>query len=199
VAKKLGIAYLDTGAMYRAVTYAALKEGVDLHMDGDLGELVRGLELMVKASPSGDTLTYINGRDVTPFIRSPEINRNVSFVAESPSVRRELVKIQRSLGERGGIVMDGRDIGTRVLPHAPFKFFLTASLKERAKRRYLEMKDKNPLLKEAEVEGEIARRDKIDSGRKVDPLKAATDSTLIDTTDLTAEEVVDLIIRKIHR
>ncbi len=199
MARKLGIAYLDTGAMYRAVTYEALKEGVDLHKDEDLGRLVQGLVLGVETSPAGETLTYIDGRDVTPYIRTPEINQNVSFVAESPSVRRELVRIQRKLGEQGGIVMDGRDIGTRVLPKAPYKFFLTASLGERAKRRYLEMKDKDPGLKVLEVERDIARRDQIDSSRKVDPLKQAPDSILVDTTDLTAEDVVDLVIEKIRQ
>ena len=197
MAKKVGIAYLDTGAMYRAVTYEALKKGINLHKDEELGELVRGLDLRVKTSPSGETLTFIGDLDVTPFIRTPEINQNVSFVAESPSVRRELVKIQQKLGEAGGIVMDGRDIGTRVLPHAPFKFFLTASLAERARRRFLEMKDKDPHLQVEDVEKDISRRDGIDSTRKVDPLKAAPDSCFIDTTDLTAGQVIDLIVSKI--
>ncbi len=197
VAQKLQINYLDTGAMYRAVTYESLKRGLDLHNEEALGDLISSLEIEVKTSPRGDTHTYINGRDVTPFIRSPEINSNVSFVAQSPAVRRELVKLQRKLGAKGGIVMDGRDIGIRVLPDAPYKFFLTASLQERARRRYLEMKDKNPRLQVDEVAKDIARRDKIDATRKVDPLKAAPDSCTIDTTELRADEVVELIITKI--
>jgi CMP/dCMP kinase len=199
VARRLKIAYLDTGAMYRAVTYEALRRGVDLHRDEDLEELVKGLTITVATSPSGETLTMIDGRDVTPFIRSPEINSNVSYVAESAPVRRELVKIQQRLGEEGGIVMDGRDIGTRVLPHAPHKFFLTASLPERARRRYLELKDKDPRVSREEVEKDIARRDRIDSSRTVDPLKAAPDSILVDTTELSAVQVIDLIVAQISR
>ncbi len=198
LAKKLEIDYLDTGAMYRAVTYAAWMQNIDMHDEEALKSLVTELDLAVKTAPSGETKTYINGKDVTPFIRSPEINRNVSFVAASPSVRRELVKLQKRLGEKGGIVMDGRDIGVRVLPDAPFKFFLTASLSERAKRRFLEMENQNPDLSRGKVEEEIARRDEIDSGRKVDPLKVAPGSMVIDTTALNIHEVVDVLIKKIH-
>jgi CMP/dCMP kinase len=197
VAKELQIDYLDTGAMYRAVTYASLQEGLDLHNEDELTALMAKVEVSVKTAPSGETMTFVNGRDVTPFIRDPEINQNVSFVAESPVVRRELVKMQRKLGEKGGIVMDGRDIGTRVLPNAPHKFFLTASLKERARRRYLEMLEKNPHVKVEDVEKDIARRDQIDKHRKVDPLRAAPDSCLIDTTNLDAGQVVEKIIQKI--
>lgn len=197
VAKELQIDYLDTGAMYRAVTYVSLQEGLDLHNEEELTALMARVDISVKTAPSGETMTFVNGRDVTPYIREPEINQNVSFVAESPAVRRELVKMQRKLGEKGGIVMDGRDIGTRVLPNAPYKFFLTASLKERARRRYLEMVEKSPDVKMVDVEKDIARRDQIDQHRKVDPLRAAPDSCLIDTTPLNAEQVVKRIIEKI--
>ncbi len=195
VAKELQIDYLDTGAMYRAVTYVSLQEGLDLHNEEELAALMARVDISVKTAPSGETMTFANGRDVTPYIREPEINQNVSFVAESPAVRRELVKMQRKLGEKGGIVMDGRDIGTRVLPNAPYKFFLTASLTERARRRYLEMAEKNLDVKAEDVEKDIARRDQIDKHRKVDPLRAAPDSCLIDTTTLNAEQVVERIIQ----
>lgn len=197
VATELQINFLDTGAMYRAVTYIALQEGLDLHNEEELTALMSRLEISIKTALSGETLTFVNGRDVTPFIRDAKINQNVSFVAESPVVRRELVKMQRKLGEKGGIVMDGRDIGTRVLPDAPYKFFLTASLAERAKRRYLEIVAKDPNVKLEDVEKDIARRDQIDKNRKVDPLRAAPDSCLIDTTNLLADQVVDQIIAKI--
>ena len=198
VAKELQIDYLDTGAMYRAVTYVSLQEGLDLHNEEELAALMARVDISVKTAPSGETMTFVNGRDVTPYIREPEINQNVSFVAESPAVRRELVKMQRKLGEKGGIVMDGRDIGTRVLPNAPYKFFLTASLNERARRRYLEMAEKNIDVKAEDVEKDIARRDQIDKHRKVDPLRAAPDSCLIDTTTLNAEQVVERIMQIVN-
>ncbi len=196
VAKKLNIDYLDTGAMYRAVTYYALKDLWDLHNEEELSMRVKELDIKIKTSNNGETITIINEEDVTPFIRSSEINRNVSFIAKSPSIRQKLVLIQRTLGENGGIVMDGRDIGTRVLPNAPYKFFLTASLKERAKRRYNEFVNKDFKTNIYEVEKDIAIRDDIDKTRDVDPLKIPEDADVIDTTNLTINEVVEVITKK---
>ncbi len=196
VAKRLKIDYLDTGAMYRAVTVVALRESWDLHNEQVLAHLIEKLTIEVNSSEIGETITIINGEDVTPLIRNAEINKHVSFIAKSPSIRKALVKLQRVLGKKGGIVMDGRDIGTRVLPDAPFKFFLTASLPERARRRYLETFPKNESLSVSEVEKEIARRDDIDKNRKVDPLRIPDDSCVIDTTSMSIDEVIEFIVKK---
>ncbi len=196
VARRLKIDYLDTGAMYRAVTVVALQESWDLHSEQVLAHLIEKLAIKVKTSGKGETITIVNDEDVTPFIRSAEINKHVSSIAKSPSVRKALVKLQRVLGKKGGIVMDGRDIATRVLPDAPFKFFLTASLTERARRRYLEMFPKNQDISLGEVEEEIARRDDIDKNRKTDPLRIPEDSCVIDTTSMSTDEVIEFIIKK---
>ncbi|MCP0887695.1 (d)CMP kinase [Ligilactobacillus sp. WILCCON 0076] len=197
VAKKLGYIYCDTGAMYRAVTYAAMKKDIRLDNDKDLNQLLQKLSIeFVPANP--EQKVYVDNVDVTKEIRLPGITNNVSIVAAQSSVRTDLTKRQQQIAQAGGIVMDGRDIGTTVLPNAQVKIFLVASAKKRALRRY-----KENILKEINtpldvLEQEIIERDYKDSHRKISPLVQASDAIEIDTTELTIDEVVREIMKIIE-
>jgi len=196
VARRLGFKCLDTGAMYRAVTLKALNENIDLTNDQLLGELTRSCDMEIKYSAEEGTLIYLDGEDVTEKIRSPLVNKYVSIVAKSPEVRKELVLLQKKIAEKSGeIVMEGRDIGTNVLVNADYKFFLYASLEERAKRRWLEMKSKGVNISFQNLLTEIAMRDQIDQERDESPLKIAPDATVIDTTPYNLEEVIQKVMQ----
>ncbi|WP_035098079.1 (d)CMP kinase [Anoxybacteroides tepidamans] len=197
LAGKLSYLYIDTGAMYRALTYLALQKGIDLHDEQALLELLRDTYIELKPSERGQ-LVFANGNDVTNVIRSEEVTNAVSFVAKHPLVREEMVARQRALGEQGGVVMDGRDIGTHVLPHAEVKIFLKASVEERAKRRHQENLERGFSSDLEKLKEEIARRDKIDSEREVAPLKKAEDAVEIDTTSLSIEDVVNEIMKIVN-
>mgnify|MGYP000852641835 CR=1 FL=1 len=194
VAKELGLAYLDTGAMYRAITLAALRAGVDFNDSRALADLTESVELDIQIGSDGENIIFLNGENVSEEIREPEINRNVSYVARCPEVREIMVSKQQEIGRRGGVVMDGRDIGTKVMPEAEFKFFLTASLEERARRRLAELKAKGINLTLPQMIEEIRTRDKIDSERECSPLQAARDAIYLDTTEMTIEQVVKYIV-----
>ncbi|KUK12680.1 MAG: Cytidylate kinase [Moorella sp. 60_41] len=194
VAEKLGYLYIDTGAMYRALTWKALSQGLDLSDEEGLSALAASTSLELKPLASGVTAVFCDGRDVTRQIRSPEVSQTVSRVAAVPGVRRELVKHQRKMAAGGGVVMDGRDIGTHVLPEAAYKFFLTASLEERARRRWRELVSQGKGVTLEQVKEEIAERDRRDSRRPVAPLRPAPDAVVIDTTDLSPEEVTAHIL-----
>lgn len=197
VARQLGLAYLDTGAMYRAITLAALRENIDLE-DGDaLGLLTRRLQLDIQSGEDGQNVIFLDGEDVSEAIRLPVVSRGVSYVARCPAVRDVMVDKQRQIGARGGTVMDGRDIGTNVMPDAEYKFYLTASLDERARRRLAELTAKGETLELPQMIREIAARDKIDSERECSPLKAADDAVLLDTTEMTIEEVISTIVHTV--
>ena len=199
IARRLKIMCLDTGAMYRAITLKALNEKVDLNKGYKLAELARSCNMEIKYHEKEGTLIFLDGEDVTEKIRSPQVNKNVSAVAKSPELRKELVSLQRRLAENsGGIVMEGRDIGTNVLINADFKFFLTASLEERTKRRWLEMKAAGMEISFEDLREEIAMRDRIDQERSEDPLKIAPDALIVDTTSYTLEEVVDNLLEVIR-
>ncbi|HHW07353.1 MAG TPA: (d)CMP kinase [Clostridia bacterium] len=194
VAKRLGLTYLDTGAMYRALTWKALQNSVPLTQEG-LAELVRNTEITFVQDPNHDTpRVFCDNIDVTEHIRSPEVSNHVSLVSSFAEVRQGLTQLQRKYAAEGGIVMDGRDIGTVVMPNASFKFFLTASLEERSRRRYEEMKKKGIDVDPTTVYREIAARDEADRNRPVAPLTAAEDAVIVDTTNLSIEQVVDLIV-----
>ncbi len=197
VARRLGIKYLDTGAMYRALTLKSLKNNVDLNNESTLIEQAKNSNLQVKYDEEIGNLIFLDGKDITHEIRSSEVNKHVSIVAKYPEVRKELVNLQRKVAkESGPIVMEGRDIGTNVLFDADYKLFLTADIRERAKRRWIEMKSKGietPFSFEELVE-EISNRDRLDSERKDFPLKKASDAILIDTTSYSLEEVVKKVI-----
>jgi cytidylate kinase len=185
VARRLGLAYLDTGAMYRAVAYEAIRRGIDPEEVPTVAELARQIDLEV------NDRVFVNGTDATVEIRSPEVTRAVSSVAANPEVRKEMVLRQREWVEhRGGSVVEGRDIGTVVFPGAEVKVYLTASEDERAHRRTKEMLDRNF----DQVAADLARRDRIDSTRSTSPLTVADDAVQLDTTTLTADEVVERVL-----
>jgi cytidylate kinase len=188
IAKKLNWTHIDTGAMYRAVTLKAIELGVDLEDESSY----RFLE-SVNIHYDFDKI-YVDDLDVTEAIRSDKVTNNVSLVSSFPYVRRKLVDLQKKAAEKGNIVMDGRDIGTVVLPHADLKIFLTANVEERAKRRYKENKQKGKDLHISKVIEDIVVRDQKDSTRKESPLRKADDAIIIDTTYLTIDQVVDKII-----
>jgi cytidylate kinase len=189
VAKELGFLYVDTGAMYRAVTLKALREGIDLN-DWEAVERVAA-SASIELIPGGNSMlrVLLNGEDVTQEIRSPEISRCVSLVARVPEVRNRLVELQRSMACRGGVVMEGRDIGTVVLPDAQVKIFLTASPGERARRRREELVKNGANVDQRQVEEEIHARDKIDTQRDTAPLKPAMDAEIIDSSTIPAERL----------
>jgi cytidylate kinase len=191
VANLLGYVYVDTGAMYRAVTWNMLHHGLTPDQNQRLVELVNQMNISLKPSPHGQQV-FVGDCDVTSFIRSSEVNRFVSQVATIPEIRERLVGIQQRMAERKGIVMDGRDIGTRVLPDAELKIFLTASARERAIRRYAELV--NPTITLDELEQEIVERDRMDTERDVSPLVQAGDAILLDSTLMTRDEVVEKIL-----
>ena len=189
LASHLDYVYIDTGAMYRAVTLAALEQGLDLENGPVLGELMKSLDILLTPGEQGQRV-FIGEREVTDAIRTNEVTNNVSFVARQAEVRSALVVAQRKLAERGGIVMDGRDIGTVVLPEAELKVFLTASVEERASRRHRENIARGMDSDLKGLQDEIALRDKRDSERTVSPLKQADDAIYLDTTELNIDQVV---------
>ncbi|MCR3921073.1 MAG: (d)CMP kinase [Firmicutes bacterium] len=199
VAKRLELAYLDTGAMYRAITLAGLRRGVDLHDGKELKALTASVDVDIQSDCEGQNIIFLNGENVSSAIREPEVSRHVSFVALCPQVREVMVDKQREIGHRGGVVMDGRDIGTNVMPEAEFKFYLTATLTERARRRLAELVAKGESLVLEQMVDEIAARDKIDSERECSPLRPADDALHVDTTEMTIEQVIDFIVATVLR
>ncbi|PKR78863.1 (d)CMP kinase [Halalkalibacillus sediminis] len=197
IAKSLKYVYIDTGAMYRALTLAALENGIDLEDENLLGELSKEIDISFENSESGQQV-FIDHRNVTEEIRDHQVTNNVSIVAKHKFVRNELVNMQRQLAEKGNVVMDGRDIGTNVLPDAEKKFFLIASVDERAERRHKENLEKGFSSDIESLKDEIRRRDQLDSERETDPLVMASDAIEIDTTSLTIEEVVQTILDAIN-
>lgn len=198
VAKKLGYVYCDTGAMYRATTYAAKKNHVAYDDDQGLKEMLEKTEIrFVPAEP--EQKVFVNETEVTKTIRLPEIANNVSTVSAQKSVRADLTERQRMIAEQGGIVMDGRDIGTTVLPNAEVKIFLVASVHERAVRRFKENVEKGIDTPLDVLEKEIEERDYKDSHRKISPLTQAKDAVLVDTTSISIEEVVAKIMEIIEK
>ncbi|MES2764250.1 MAG: (d)CMP kinase [Bacteroidota bacterium] len=192
LADRLHYIYIDTGAMYRAVTLAALREGIEF-TEESLSELVENLLIELAQSPHGQR-TFLNGEDVSDEIRHPDITKNVSVVSAKVAVRRAMVEQQRMIGRSGGVVMDGRDIGTVVFPNAEVKVFMTASIDKRAQRRSSEMNAKGILSSEDEVAQQLKERDKMDSERVVAPLLKAEDAIEIDTTKLSVTEQVETIL-----
>ncbi|HFI0403315.1 TPA: (d)CMP kinase [Streptococcus suis] len=196
IAKDFGYTYLDTGAMYRSATYLALQNGIEVTDQNGIVALLAQNPIRFGRDESGQQLVFVGEQDVTLPIRDNQVTNNVSAVAALPLVREELVRLQQEIAQAGGIVMDGRDIGTVVLPQAELKIFLIASVEERALRRFKENTERGietdlELLKE-----EIAARDFKDSNRAVSPLKAADDAITFDTTGVSIEGVVQFISEK---
>ncbi|BCB04551.1 (d)CMP kinase [Bacillus sp. KH172YL63] len=198
VAGKLSYLYIDTGAMYRSLTYKALNENVDLHDESALKDLLSQTTIELEPSEEGQ-LVFLDGNDVTDAIRQAAVTNSVSHVAVHSEVREEMVNRQQQLAKEGAVVMDGRDIGTHVIPDAEVKVFLLASVDERAQRRHDENLSKGFPSDLEKLKEEIALRDKIDSEREVAPLKKAEDATEIDTTSLSIPEVVEQIMLLVER
>ncbi|MCY0864901.1 MAG: (d)CMP kinase [Sulfobacillus sp.] len=194
LADRLGYLYLDTGAMYRALAYKALSEGIDLRDEAELAELLNQTTIELYPKGHGQVTVMMDGQDVTGHLRTPEVNASVAVVAGFPLVRREMVLRQRDLARHGGVVMDGRDIGTFVLPDADIKFFLTASLEARAERRYHELRQAGFDVSLDRIREEIQHRDLLDSSRPYAPLSQAADAILLDTTKMEVEEVVERML-----
>ena len=201
VADTLGLIHIDTGAMYRAITLFGLRNFKNEKQEIDLSKLLQNLnEISLEfRENSGKLEIYLNGENVRKEIRTTEVSDNVSFIAKQPEVRERLVVLQRDIAEKQGVIMDGRDIGTVVLPNADYKFFLTASADERARRRFLELQSLGIETTIEEVKQNLIERDRIDSEREISPLKQAEDAILIDNTNLNKEETIDLILSYIKK
>ncbi|TEB05307.1 Cytidylate kinase [Pelotomaculum schinkii] len=197
VAKSLGYLYIDTGAMYRAVTLKALRDGADLNDHQKLGRLASNVLISLKAGSDGNLTVLMDGEDVTEEIRLPAVSNSVSLVAKVPAVRRKMIELQKEMAAGGGVVMEGRDIGQVVLPDARVKIYLTAATGERARRRWKELADKGINVDRRQIEEDICNRDFIDTSREMDPLAPAPDAVIIDSTSCTVEGVVDLIVARI--
>jgi hypothetical protein len=191
LAKRLSYTYLDTGAMYRAITYEALRRGVS----DEAAVTAMAETLTMDIFPKTDTMhVTVDGEDITDKLRGTDVSQHVSKISSMAGVRAVMVKLQREKALKGGIVLDGRDIGTVVLPQADVKIFLTASVKNRALRRFHEMKDNSESISLEDIEKNIQERDWQDSHRSVSPLKQAKDAILIDNSDMTLEGTADAII-----
>ena len=193
VAKKLGFLYVDTGAMYRAVTYKVLKNNVDFTDEGKIIALAKNSEIVFRKGDKGEQSVCLDGEDITKEIRMPDVTGAVSYVSRITGVRKALVKLQQNFGSGNNIVMEGRDIGSVVFPNAFLKIYLTASIEERAKRRFEENRIKGINTDLDTLRTEIAERDLIDSTRKESPLIKVPDAVEIETDNMNAFEVSDRI------
>ena len=194
VAKRLGILHLDTGAMYRALGLAATRAGIDTGDENKVVEFCRRLKVAVSHEADGQH-TFLEGEDVTGLIRTPEVSMAASTVSKYAEVRKQMVRIQQQLAAETDMLVDGRDICTTVLPNATAKIYLTAAQEERARRRYLEMKEKGQEEPFEKVLEDLKARDEQDMNRKVEPLRQAPDAELVDSTHLTFDETVEAIVR----
>jgi cytidylate kinase len=198
VAKRLGYIYLDTGAMYRAAAYYALKKGVDPADEAAASKLVENIEMDIRYNKAGEQEIYVFGKNVTPHLREHHMSKAASDISAHPAVRYKLVELQREFAKTRDVVLDGRDIGTFVLPDAKFKFFMTATADERARRRHKELLEKGGEVPDLEkLKADIEARDHNDSTRAVAPLRRADDAELIDTTSMTIDEVSDFIYKRV--
>lgn len=197
VAERLSFEYIDTGAMYRALTLKVLNENLDPSSKGDVLKVLKDTHIDFK-----DNHIYLDGENVDQAIRQNIINKNVSYIAKIPEVREDLVSMQRELARTKSVIMDGRDIGTVVLADADYKIFITASIDERSRRRFKELRDKGDKnISFDQVKEEMIRRDEIDSNREHSPLRQAEEAYLLDNTDKDIEECVEEIISivKVHK
>lgn len=201
IAKKLDLIHIDTGALYRGITFFALENCLNEQQEIDIKSLFSKLnEIHLEFRPNHQILElYLNGKNINKEIRELRVSNNVSIVAKQPEIRDFLLDFQRNLAAKGGVIMDGRDIGTVILPNADFKFFVTASPVERARRRHLELQNAGTEASYEEVFQNLITRDKIDSERDVAPLKQADDAILIDNTFLNKEETIALILSYIEK
>lgn len=197
VAKKLGYLYIDTGAMYRSVTWAVLHNHIDVNNQKAVEALLPELDLTMEASDDSCKV-FIAGQDVTDFIRTPQVNNAVSIVASYKGVRQYLVERQRLMAEAGGVILDGRDIGSVVLPNAELKIYLTASVEARAMRRYLEVKGTVNEQTLEDIKDSVMQRDDMDKNRKESPLIQVEDAVLVDSSEMTFDETVERILHLVQ-
>ena len=197
VAKKLGYLYIDTGAMYRSVTWAVLHNHIDVNNQKAVEALLPELDLTMEASDDSCKV-FIAGQDVTDFIRTPQVNNAVSIVASYKGVRQYLVERQRLMAEAGGVILDGRDIGSVVLPNAELKIYLTASVEARAMRRYLEVKGTVNEQTLEDIKDSVMQRDDMDKNRKESPLIQVEDAVLVDSSEMTFDETVEYILHLVQ-
>jgi cytidylate kinase len=199
IARELGFLYIDTGAIYRAITWKVLKNNINIKDEDMISNLISDTCITIERTNCKSLNDYyhifVDGEDVTEEIRNPRIDQNVSQIARLPKIRKQLIYLQRKLAEKGNIVMEGRDIGSIILPQADIKFYFTASEEERIKRRYKELINKGYIIDYEVVKTQITKRDKIDSKRKYAPLIKAKDAILIDSTEKSIEEVKDKILK----
>ena len=198
VAKRLGLIYVDTGAMYRALTFKAVRKKIDPNNAEALIDLAKKTDICLETDESLRLYVKLDGEDVSEEIRTPFITNNVKYVACIKSVRKAMVNLQRKAAMGKGAVLEGRDIGTVVFPDADIKIYLDATIDERVRRRYKELIIKNPDITIEEVKKDVAFRDKSDAERSVGPLKKADDAILIDTTRLTIPQVVVRILDEVN-
>ncbi|MGI2327078.1 (d)CMP kinase [Planococcus sp. YIM B11945] len=194
VAEQLGYVYIDTGAMYRAITLKALNEEINMASNEQAGALLMDTEIDLQPSDNGQ-LVFLDKKNVTEAIRSQHVTKAVSEMAAHAQVRERMVELQKQFAESRGVVMDGRDIGTHVLPEAALKIFMSASVEERARRRFDDNANRGIHVPIEELQEEIALRDKMDSEREASPLRKADDAIFIDTTELTIREAADEILK----
>lgn len=197
VAKKLGYLYIDTGAMYRSVTWAVLHNHIDVNNQKAVEALLPKLDLTMEASDDSCKV-FIAGQDVTDLIRTPQVNNAVSIVASYKGVRQYLVERQRLMAEAGGVILDGRDIGSVVLPNAELKIYLTASVEARAMRRYLEVKGTVNEQTLEDIKDSVMQRDDMDKNRKESPLIQVEDAVLVDSSEMTFDETVEHILHLVQ-
>ena len=198
VARILGFIYLYTGAMYRAVALQVQRSTVDINEDKELESMLNNTEISFRKNKNDDLVLMLNNEDVTDKIRTPAISRLSSDVATKGAVRRKLVQVQREIGKTGNIVAEGRDMGTYVFPGAGFKFYLDATLDERARRRWEQLKQSGNDADLENVKNEIIKRDAQDKERSESPLHPARNAVIIDTTKLSADEAADRIIKEVQ-
>lgn len=194
VARELGYVYIDTGAMYRAVGLFCLDQAIALTDEARVSEAVRDIDITITYDEGGAQQVFLNGANVSTRIRTQQVGDAASTVSQYPAVREKMVKLQQSLAEHTSVVMDGRDIASKVLPHADTKIYLTASVEERARRRANELREKGELCDIAEVEAEIRARDDRDMHRQHSPLIQVPEAVLVDSSTLTIDETIDRIL-----
>ncbi len=196
LAKRLGFTYLDTGALYRAVAYEIKDKGIDIKDRKRLYEIVKNMDIRFEYDED-DTFIYVNGLEVSEHLRTPEMDMLSSRISAIKEVREALLELQRGLAAKGNVIAEGRDMGTVVFPRAKIKFFLTATLKERAKRRYIQLKEKGVVVEFEKIMEDLKRRDEQDISRDIAPLRAAKDAIIVDTTEMGIQEVLEKLIFKI--
>ncbi|HSA32034.1 MAG TPA: (d)CMP kinase [Candidatus Omnitrophota bacterium] len=199
LAVRLNFSYLDTGAMYRSVTLKAMRQGVPLDNEDALAHMAKNTRLDLRGNPQSGLKVFLDGEDVSDEIRTPEVTNQTFYIARAPKVRAVMVELQRAIGSGTDVVIEGRDIGTVVFPEARFKFYLDASVEERAERRFKEFREKGKEIALAQVIEDVRKRDETDFNRSVGPLRKAEDAVVIDSTRMSIDEVVEAMARHVEK